>query len=89
MSDYPRLCPRCRELLGAEAFAVDRSKASGRKAHCKTCDRERARSYYLEHRDERRALQEAKRDAESVAALRRRLEERRQVQERRVAKGLA
>jgi hypothetical protein len=88
MRDYPRPCSKCSDLLGEEAFAVDRSKASGRKSHCKACDRERAKSYYLEHRDERRAQQEAKRDAEAVAAMRRRVEERRQVYERRVAKGL-
>jgi hypothetical protein len=89
MSDYPRLCPRCRELLGEEAFAVDHSKASGRKSHCRDCDRARARSYYQEHRDERRARHEAKRDAATLAELQRRLEERRQVHERRVARGLA
>ena len=88
MPEYPRLCPRCREPLGEEAFAVDRSKASGRKAHCKACDRERAKTYYQEHRDERRARHEAKRDAEALAAVRMRVEERRLVHELRVAKGL-
>jgi hypothetical protein len=88
MPNYPRLCPKCRQLLGAEAFAVDRSKASGHKSHCKACDGARAKSYYLQHRDERRARHEAKRDAEGLAAVRMRVEERRLVHERRVAKGL-
>jgi hypothetical protein len=41
-----RYCSRCEERLPVEAFAIDRSKPSGRKSACKQCDRERAREYY-------------------------------------------
>jgi hypothetical protein len=39
-------CYACGEDLPFEAFAVDRSKASGRKSICRRCDREKARAYY-------------------------------------------
>ena len=83
MPDYPRLCPRCRELLGEEAFAGDRSKASGRKSHCRACDREKARRYYEGRRDELKARRVAKRSAAVEAARLRRVEEHRLVLESR------
>jgi hypothetical protein len=41
-----RNCPKCGELRVIEEFARDRSKASGRKSHCKLCDAAKARAYY-------------------------------------------
>jgi hypothetical protein len=41
-----KVCPNCRRSLAVEEFAVDRSKASGRKSHCKECDNARAKAYY-------------------------------------------
>jgi hypothetical protein len=52
-----------------EGFGVDRSKTSGRKSHCKTCDRERAKAYYAERRDELYARREAVREAAWQAHL--------------------
>ena len=52
-----------------DGFGVDRSKASGRKSHCKACDRRRGRAYYEAHRDERYARRQAVREAEREAAL--------------------
>jgi hypothetical protein len=45
-----RRCYRCRELLPADAFAIDRSKASGRKSICKACDRANAQTSYAARR---------------------------------------
>jgi hypothetical protein len=59
MPSYPRRCPKCGLMREEEGFGVDRSKTSGRKSHCKTCDRERAKAYYAEHRDELYARREA------------------------------
>jgi hypothetical protein len=42
--DGEKTCPRCGRDLPVAAFAIDRSKASGRKSHCKACDRERHRT---------------------------------------------
>ena len=83
MSDYPRVCPRCRELLGEKAFSVDRSKASGHKSHCRACDRDWAKRYYEGRRDELRARRVAKRSAAAEASRLRRAEERRLVLESR------
>jgi hypothetical protein len=49
----------CRQVLPVEAFAVDRSKGIGRKSICKACDREKARGYYMVHRERVRARQAA------------------------------
>jgi hypothetical protein len=46
-----RRCPRCGEVRRIEDFAVDRSKASGRKSHCKPCDAAKARCYYEANRE--------------------------------------
>jgi hypothetical protein len=40
-----KTCPRCGRIQPPEAFAIDRSKASGRKSHCKRCDRAKAHAY--------------------------------------------
>ena len=50
--------------MTAEAdFAIGRSKASGRKSHCKACDRRRGNAYYDAHRAELHARSEAVREA--------------------------
>jgi hypothetical protein len=50
-------------------FGFDRTKASGRKSHCKHCDRRRGRAYYDAHKDELHAERLAIREAEREAAL--------------------
>jgi hypothetical protein len=45
-----RTCPRCDETKPETGFAKDATKASGRKSHCKACDREKARRYYRERK---------------------------------------
>jgi hypothetical protein len=68
MPSYPRPCPKCGVLTEEEDFGIDHSKTSGRRSHCKDCDRRRGRAYYAEHRDElyakREAVGEAARQAE-------------------------
>jgi hypothetical protein len=50
--------------MTAEAeFGVDRSKTSGRRSHCKACDRRRGRAYYDAHKDELYAQRVAAREA--------------------------
>lgn len=39
-------CPQCNGEKPLDAFAVDRSKKDGRKAHCKECDAARKRKNY-------------------------------------------
>jgi len=46
-------CPKCKRPQPAENFAVDRSKASGRKSHCKDCDNDKSRAYYRDHREQK------------------------------------
>ena len=50
-------------------FSIDRTKASGRKSHCKICDCRRGRAYYAAHRDELYAQREAAREAAWQAHL--------------------
>jgi hypothetical protein len=54
-----------------DGFGVDRSKASGRKSHCRECDRRRGRTYYRAHRAELYAQREAVREAARQAYLKR------------------
>ena len=49
-AEPPCKCVSCGEALRADEFYVDRSKASGRRSFCKSCDRARARRYYGDHR---------------------------------------
>jgi hypothetical protein len=56
-------CPRCERVLPRSEFARDRSKASGRKSWCKTCDKAKSRRYYAANR-ERVLAKRAKRNAE-------------------------
>jgi hypothetical protein len=51
-------CYRCGEEKPADQFAVDRSKASGRKSICKPCDKAKGLAYYRRNRD--RMLERAK-----------------------------
>jgi hypothetical protein len=44
-------CSRCGDELPLDGFARDASKASGRKSHCKGCDRAKSRRYYEANRD--------------------------------------
>jgi hypothetical protein len=46
-----KLCGGCGIFRDLEDFAVDRSKASGRKSRCRECDRERSRRYYAANRE--------------------------------------
>lgn len=69
MPDYPRPCPKCGVITGREGFSVDRHAPSGRKAHCKACDRERVQAYYANHREENLAKREAARLAAWEAEL--------------------
>ncbi len=50
-------------------FGIDASKKTGRKSHCKACDRERAKAYYDAHKDEFYARRQAVREAEREAQL--------------------
>jgi formylmethanofuran dehydrogenase subunit E len=54
-------CPKCREELPLDSFAIDRRKKSGHKSICKPCDRAKSRRYYLEHREEKLAKAKAER----------------------------
>lgn len=69
MPSYPRLCPKCGVMTEEDGFGIDRSKTSGRRSHCKECDRRRGRAYYAEHRDELYAKREAVREAAWQAEL--------------------
>jgi hypothetical protein len=69
MLSFPRACPRCGVVTKKDGFGVDHSKASGRKSHCRECDRRRGRAYYDDHRDELYARRQAVREAEREAAL--------------------
>ena len=77
MPDYPRPCPKCGLFTERDGFALDRSKASGRKSHCKSCDRRKAHAYYDAHKDEMRLAREAARQAAYEADLERKAEESR------------
>jgi hypothetical protein len=44
-------CPRCGESKPLDGFYIDRSKASGRRSICKSCDLGRSRTYYRANRE--------------------------------------
>lgn len=46
-----RVCPRCGRSLPLEDFPVDRSKASGRKSWCRSCDNAKSHAYYAANRE--------------------------------------
>ena len=77
MPNYPRPCPKCGQVLERDGFAIDRSKASGRKSHCKQCDRTRKNAYYAAHAAEWIAQRAAAREAAWLAELESRAEEHR------------
>jgi hypothetical protein len=56
-------------VTAEDGFAVDRSKASGRKSHCRECDRRRSHAWYDAHKDELYAQREAVREAARQAYL--------------------
>jgi len=45
-ADPTKRCPRCLTNKPLSDFAVDKSKASGRKSSCRACDNKRCREYY-------------------------------------------
>ena len=55
-------CYRCRRFLPVEAFAADKSKASGRKSICRACDRAKSRAYYVANRERKIAAVKARRE---------------------------
>jgi hypothetical protein len=57
-------------MTAEDGFSIDRTKAGGRKSHCKICDRQHADAYYAEHRAELYARREAVREAARQAHLR-------------------
>ena len=63
LPDAVTRCPRCERVFPVSEFARDRSKASGRKSWCKTCDSAKSKSYYAANR-ERVLAKRAKRNAE-------------------------
>jgi hypothetical protein len=69
LPEYPRPCPRCGIVTAEDGFAVDRSKASGRKSHCRECDRRRCQVWYDAHKDALYAQREAVREAAWQAHL--------------------
>ena len=69
MPEYPRACPRCGVVSEEADFGIDRSQSSGRKSHCKACDRKRGRAYYGTRKDELYAQREAVREAARQAHL--------------------
>lgn len=69
MPSYPKPCPKCGVIRAEDGFSIDRSKASGRKSHCKICDRQRAQAYHDTHKDELYAKREAVREAAGQAEL--------------------
>jgi hypothetical protein len=69
MPSHPKPCPKCGVITAEDGFSIDRSKAGGRKSHCKICDGQRAQAYYDAHRDELYAKREAVREAAWEAEL--------------------
>lgn len=66
-SPEARVCTGCRRELPAEGFAVDRSKASGRKSRCKDCDAERSREWYAQNAERRLRYQAERYEAAQKA----------------------
>lgn len=60
---------KCGVTTDEDGFAIDTSKSSGRKSHCKVCDRRRSSAYYTEHRDEFQARRDAVREEARQAHL--------------------
>jgi hypothetical protein len=56
-------------MTDEDGFGIDGSKSSGRKSHCKACDRRRAHVYYDAHKDEWNAERQAAREAAWQAEL--------------------
>jgi hypothetical protein len=50
-----KVCRKCGVERPQEEFAVDRSKATGHRSHCKSCDRAKSRRYYEENRERKLA----------------------------------
>jgi hypothetical protein len=46
-----RFCARCGTRKKLEEFATDRSKRSGIKSFCKTCENEKSKAYYRANRE--------------------------------------
>lgn len=54
-----RQCPRCEVSQPTSNFAVDVSKSSGRKSHCRACDNRKSRRWYAANREQRIATVQA------------------------------
>lgn len=59
-------CYACEVEKSEAEFAVDPSKASGRKSICRPCDRVKARGYYVAHRPAVLARQRAQKAAKAA-----------------------
>jgi hypothetical protein len=59
-------CPGCGCTLTLVDFAIDRSKASGRKSICLKCDRASSKAHYQANREEKLAKMEARRRAAGI-----------------------
>lgn len=55
-----RYCPKCDRMQEETNFGGDRSKASGFKSLCKTCDQEKARAWYRRNRRRKIAYVQAR-----------------------------
>jgi hypothetical protein len=61
-------CYACGESKPLDEFYPDASKAAGRMSRCRACDREKARRYYRQHREEVLARREPAPLREAVCA---------------------
>lgn len=50
-----KFCPKCKSVLGLEAFGKDGKRSDGLKVWCRGCTRAAGRRYISEHKDEHRA----------------------------------
>lgn len=55
-------CPRCDSPKAVDAFAIDKSKASGRKSICLACDRVKSKAYYARKPERSAAYYQANRE---------------------------
>jgi hypothetical protein len=66
LSPDAKTCPKCGQMRPLSEFALDRSKASGRKSHCRDCDRAKSRAYYVANRERKLDKLEAQRRAAGI-----------------------
>jgi hypothetical protein len=68
LSPDAKTCAKCGQTRPLTEFAVDRSKASGRKSLCLACDRMKSRAYYVANRERKLDKLEARRRAAGIPA---------------------